>query len=284
VIHVGLTNLSWTFILQFLFCSIFDRHNANVAPETNPALLSATMSTPFSDITLYAETRYGNDTPEYWEETSLQNYISDLYISKMHGYKPPQTTRVSIIPAYHKIWNRTWTHGSLKLIAPEFNYEKYLSLDKRGKYQYVLDIIHTSMIQLSEEYNWDMHVFEKAHREVLQSDFQFRIDYPLKTSRDKKHSARLYIEKTEVLTSLYAEFSIGESFKTAKFFDKRNWFWYDSIYRLVKTNKWFDNDRFGIYHKPLNWMVWYSLKDEKITFERENVQYDQMNIDDLFRF
>src|SRR3954463_16326363 len=110
------------------------------------------MSTPFSDITLYAETQYANYTPEYLEESALQNYISDLYISKMHGYKPPNTTRVSINPSYYKIWNRTWTNGSIKFIAPEFIYEKYLNLDKRGKYHYFLDIIHTSMIQLSEEY------------------------------------------------------------------------------------------------------------------------------------
>lgn len=242
------------------------------------------MSTPFSDITLYAETRYKNDTPEYWEETSLQNYISDLYVSKMHGYKPPHTTRVSINPAYHKIWNRTWTVGSLKLIAPEFNYEKYLNLDKQGKYHYILDIIHTSMIQLSEEYNWDIHVFEKAYREVLESDFQFRIDYPFKISRDKRKSARIFIEKTEVLTSVHAIISIDNSFRTVKLFEKRNWWRYDSIYKLAKTNKWFDNDRFGIYHKPLSWMVWYSLKDQKVTFEKENVQYDKMNIDELFRF
>ncbi len=242
------------------------------------------MSTPFSDITLYAETRYKNDTPEYWEERALQNYISDLYVSKMYGYKPPNTTRVSIVPSYHKIWNRTWTDGSLKSIAPEFIYEKYLNLDKRGKYQYVLDIIHSCMIQLSEEYKWDEAVFERAYKEVLENNFQFKIEYPAKVSRDKKKSAELCIEKTDLVTSLYVTFLIKENFKTVKLFDKRNWWWYDSIYKLVKTNKWFDNDRFGIYYKPFNWSVWYSLNGQKVVFEKENVQYDKMNIDDLFKF
>ena len=140
------------------------------------------------------------------------------------------------------------------------------------------------MIQLSKEYKWDIKVFERAYKEVLENDFQFRIDYPFKKSRDKKKSAKLYIQKTEMLTSLYAIISIDEQFQTVKLFDKRNWWWYDSIYTLVKTNKWFDNDRFGIYHKPFNWMVWYSLKDQKITFEKENIQYGHMNIDALFKF
>ena len=242
------------------------------------------MSTPFSDITLYAETRYKNDSPEYWEERALQNYISDLYISKMHGYKPPNTTRVSINPAYHKIWNRTWTDGSLKLIAPEFSYEKYLSLDKQGRYQYILDIIHICMIQLSEEYKWNKAVFQSAYKEVLENNFQFKIEYSSKTSRDKKKSAKLHIEKTEMITSLYATFLIDDDHKTVKLFDKRNWWWYDSIYKLIKSNKWFDNDRFGLYHKPSNWMVWYSLKTQKVVFEKENVQYEEMNIDEVFKF
>ncbi|WP_315815077.1 hypothetical protein [Paraflavitalea speifideaquila] len=41
------------------------------------------MGRPFDDITLYLPTPYANSTPEYWEETSLHNYISDLYVRKM---------------------------------------------------------------------------------------------------------------------------------------------------------------------------------------------------------
>ncbi|MEO8712453.1 MAG: hypothetical protein ABI405_10040 [Parafilimonas sp.] len=242
------------------------------------------MSRPFEDITLYAETRYKNNTPEYWEEVALQNYISDLYIIKMHGYKPPNTTRVSIVPSYYKIWNRTWKNGSLISIAPEFIYEKYLTLNKKEKYNYVLDIIHTSMIQLSKEYKWETSIFERAYKEVLESNFKFKIDYPSKMSRDKKKSAWLCIEKTEMLTSLYVIFSIDEQRKTFKLFDKRNWWWYDSIYKLVKTGKWLDNDRFGICYKPFEFMVWCSIKDHKVTFEKAGLLYEQMNLDDLFKF
>ena len=87
-----------------------------------------------------------------------------------------------------------------------------------------------------------------------------------------------------MITSLFATFIVDGDHKTIKLFDKRNWWWYDSIYKLVKTNKWFDNDRFGIYHKPSDSAVWYSLKNKKVVFEREGIQYDQMNIDELFKF
>jgi hypothetical protein len=242
------------------------------------------MGRPFTDITLYAETRYNNNTPEYWEETALRNYISDLYIRKMHGYKPPNATRVSIDPSYYKIWDRTWKIGSIFSIAQEFIYEKYLSLDKEGKYKYVLDIIHTSMVQLSEEYNWDKTVFERAYKEVLENNFKFQIDYLPKLSRDKKTSAKLTLQKTDMVPSLYASFSTGNEEVFVKLLDKRNWWWYDSIYKLANSSKWFDNDRFGVYYKPYKWKVWYSLKYKKVTFEKDNVPFEQMNIDDLFKF
>jgi len=48
------------------------------------------MGTPFSDITLYTPTSNNVGTPEYIEQVSLQNFVSDLYVQNMNGYKPPK--------------------------------------------------------------------------------------------------------------------------------------------------------------------------------------------------
>jgi hypothetical protein len=71
------------------------------------------MGTPFSDITLYLPTSHTVGTSEYNEEVSLLNFVSDLYVQKMNGYKPPKTSRITINPAYHDTWNRTWKTGSI---------------------------------------------------------------------------------------------------------------------------------------------------------------------------
>ncbi|HEX5151647.1 MAG TPA: hypothetical protein VFW07_09355 [Parafilimonas sp.] len=153
------------------------------------------MGAPFHDIALYAPTFYKPCTPEYREEKSLYNYISDLYIVCMHGYKPPNITRVCIEPSYYNIWNRTWKNGSLRTIAVDFNYEAFLSLKISDKYKYVLDVIQEAMLKLSEEYNWDKNVFEKAYEEIIANDFRFKIDYPAKMSKDKKKIANVSLEK-----------------------------------------------------------------------------------------
>ncbi|MGN6165356.1 MAG: hypothetical protein ACTHOF_12525 [Flavisolibacter sp.] len=225
------------------------------------------MGATFSDITLYTPTPYKNNTPEYWEETSLKNFVCDLYVQKMHGYKPPQATRVTLQPAYYNIWDRTWKNGSIFSIAPLFEREKYEAMNKREKYQYILDIVQSSMLQLSEEYKWDKEVFERAYREIIDCNFSLVIDYPTKRSRDKKKQGKLVIEKTESTTTVFAVINTDNQSIKRKIFDKQNWYWYDSAYEIVKHNKWLDNNRFGVQMKDLNFSVWYSLNEDKVLFE-----------------
>jgi hypothetical protein len=229
------------------------------------------MGASFSDITLYLPTPHSVDTPEYWEQTSLENFVSYLYVRKMNGYKPPNTSRVTIQPAFNKIWNRTWKNGSIISIAPEFNYEKFEKLDKRGKYQYLLDLIQAAMLQLSDEYKWDRTVFERACKEVIESDFTFKISYPKKMSGDKKKVANLCIEKTETITSVYADIKANASTSKIRLFDKKNVWWYDCAYLLARHSKWFDTDRFGISYGKGKIEIWYSMeKNEVVLFENSN--------------
>jgi hypothetical protein len=231
------------------------------------------MGRPFSDITLYTPTPHTLGTPEYSEDASLTNFVSDLYVQKMHGYKPPKTTRITIQPAYHEIWNRTWKTGSIVAIAPFYSHNEFAVLDKRGKYKYILDVIQVSMLQLSEEYNWDRTVFENAYKEVIESNFEFRIDYPKKISRDKKKVGQVIVEKTEKITTLSLLFTIGNGTKKVKLFENRNWFWYDIAYKIAKNSKWLDNNTFGVYSKKTDRFGYYSLLDDviigKLDFKEE---------------
>jgi hypothetical protein len=217
------------------------------------------MGTPFSDITIYSPTPHTVGTPEYWEETSLINFVSDLYVQNMHGYKPPKTSRITIQPAYHNIWDRTWKNGSIVAIAPFFSHDEFSSLDKQGKYKYILDLIQTATTQLSDEYQWDRVIFENAYKKTLDSNFKFRIEYPAKLSRDRKKSGVFVIMKTETVTSAYVEIQINGSIETKKLFDKKNSWWYDCIYYLARHNKWFDTDRFGIAYGKGKIAIWYSI-------------------------
>jgi len=222
------------------------------------------MGAPFSDISLYLPTPHIVGTPEYDQELAIENFVSDLYVRKMNGYKPPKTSRITIQPAFHETWKRTWKNGSIVTIAPFFSYDEYAILDKRGKYKYILDLIQIATLQLSDEYQWDKTVFENAYREVIQSDFDFKITYPPKMSRDKKKTGQVVIEKTEKTTFLNLLFIIGNNTKRVKLFEKNNSFWYDIAYEMAKNSKWLDNNSFGVYSKKSEKFGYYSLLDDVI--------------------
>ena len=229
------------------------------------------MGRPFSDITLYTPGPYSVGTPEYIEEVSLKNYVSDLYVQKMYGYKPPKTSRITIQPAFHDVWKRTWKTGSIIAIAPYFSYDQYASLDRFGKYKYILDLIQTATLQLCDEYHWDKNVFEKAYKEVTENNFKFKIDYPKKLSRDKRKLANLSIEKTETVTSVFVNIETNGSKLTAKLFDKQNIWWYDCVYILARHNKWLDKYKFGIAYASGKIDAWLSMEDQEVgIFENGN--------------
>lgn len=242
------------------------------------------MGTPFSDITLYAPTPHKARTKEYIEDTSLQNFVSDLYVQMMHGYKPPKTTRITIQPAFHNIWDRTWKTGSIVAIAVFYSHDEYAALNKKGKYKYILDLIQVATLQLSEEYKWDRAVFDKAYKEIMESDFNFKIHYPAKKSRDKKIVANLSVEKNERVTYVYANIESNGTKIKIKLFEKANVWWYDSAYLLARQSKWFDTDKFGISFKKKEIDIWYSIKENEVRFFESGNRVREIDFKKSFLF
>jgi hypothetical protein len=242
------------------------------------------MGAPFSDITLYTPTRFKTGTAEYWEERSLLNFVSDLYVQNMNGYKPPKTSRITIQPGFHDTWKRTWKNGSIVAIAPFFSYEEFSALDKPGKYRYILDLIQSATIRLSEEYNWDKAVFENAYKKTWDSNFNFRITYPAKQSRDRKKSGSLIIAKPQTVTSVFVEITTKGIITAKKLFDKKNAWWYDCAYYLARHTKWFDTDRFGIAYKRGNLDMWYSISKDEVELYEQGERVGEINFGKYFVF
>jgi len=242
------------------------------------------MGAPFNDITLYTQTPYTVGTPEYIEETSLINFVSDLYVQNMNGYKPPKTSRITIQPAFHEVWNRAWKNGSIVAIAPFFSHDQFSSFDKLGKYKYILELIQTATTQLSDEYQWDRKVFETAYQKTLDSNFNFRIEYPAKQSKDRKKSGILVVTKTETITSAYVDININDTITTKKLFDKKNSWWYDCVYYLARYNKWFDTDRFGIDYGKGKISIWYSVEKNEVELYEGEHRVTDINFRNYFLF
>lgn len=235
------------------------------------------MGATFSDISLYTPIPYEAGTPEYREITSLENFISDLYIQNMNGYKPVGATRITIQPSYYGIWIKPNKLGSIVSVAPYYNYEDYASLEKKEKYKYVLDLIQTATIQASEEFHWDRSVFETAYENIITTDFHFQFDYPAKFSRDRKKSGNLSIEKTETETSVYVNILKEKETIKTKLFEKKNAWCYDCAYILAKHCKWFDSDKFGIAYRKNQIVIWYSIEQDRVVISENGCEIEEIN-------
>jgi hypothetical protein len=242
------------------------------------------MATPFSDISIYAPIPHKLGEPAYYETTALFNFVSDLYVQRMNGYKPPKTTRITIQPAFHTIWEGPHKNGSIVHTAPFFSYGQFVARDKLGRYRYILDIIQTVTLQLSDMYLWDRAVFERAYEHILANDFRFRLEYPAKLSRDRKKIANIVVTKTETVTTAHVEIQTSGTVHTKKIFEKKNSWCYDCVYHLARHGKWFDNDRFGIGVAKGGIEMWYSLANDSVSLYEKGQPVPSIDFGKYFLF
>lgn len=219
---------------------------------------------PLGDITLYYFGNVLNDNGAKSDFRMHVNYICDFYHKMLKGYKPPKTSRICIHANKEKNFDLPDYNGAICHIACAINEERYINSSKEEKNNYILDLVHSCCFELSDRFNWDRNVFEAAYIEVKNKNFYFELNFPEKKSRDRKKSAFVQISKTEQHATLYLVFMVGDSPQKIKLFEKRNWYWYDSIYELASNSKWLDNSTFGVHNKKNDRFSYYSLHDEVI--------------------
>lgn len=199
------------------------------------------MSYGFYDITLY---RHSSEKKGF---AIRNNLVSSLYIDFLYGYKPKNTTRISV-----DIGNEDCVKGycgSILLAEVAFNETEYWLRGPESQNKIMLDTIHRIAILCAEKYGWDKGVFDLAHSKVLESRFIYKKDLKKKLSRDRKHQASLLLEKNGNSATISVNFynSKGEFLKSVELLKS---FDHEMFYgRLIGNNKWFNNLEFGMQAK-----------------------------------
>ena len=226
---------------------------------------------PLSDITVYYYGTKIKDTPEDWTFRKALNYISDYYHNSLDGYKPPKTGRICITINDELTTSEPDYFGSICIVYTTMDEEKYLELDKVEQYKYLLDLIHDVIIRTVNQLNWDKAIFKSAYQKVKNSNFQFEKSYDKKKSRDRKKIATVVLRKTEDRAVIKVKIETNESVNEVIIVDKRNWYWFDSSYKIAKACKWIDKDKFGYAPKNSDKYVFYSLEKKEI---ETNMHFD----------
>jgi hypothetical protein len=220
------------------------------------------MGAILSDITIYYNGSQIKDAPEDWEFRRTLNFIADFYHNNLNGYKPIKTSRICIFFGTIKYLNKPGYFGSICSYYTIFDENKYLRLRKKEQYIYVLELLHTTIMEISIHLGWDNEIFESSYRQIIQNDFKFEKLYQEKISRDKKKIVQVKLTKTEdksIITIINKSNNLSLNYILV---EKKNWFWYDIIYSYAKNCKWLDNDSFGI--KDGNDKCYYSFSQNKV--------------------
>ena len=220
------------------------------------------MSAPLVDITIYYHGQTIKDTPEYGDFSQILNYIADFYHDRLNGYKPARTGRLCIELSPVKKMDKPSYFGAICSYDNVIDEQKYLNLTEQGKYKYILDLLHSTVSEISALYNWEQSAFDNAYNQIIESKFKFERFFPVKKSKDKKHTGQIILTKTKDTSTLTIVITSRELEKKEILLEKRNWYWYDSIYMMAKSCKWIDNSSFGIRKEGKN--CYFSIDDNKI--------------------
>lgn len=240
------------------------------------------MARRFLDLKLWAKTPYEEGSAEFWADVSLYNYVCDLYVQKMNGFRPPKTLQI-LLQSWNDERHHPWQVECNVGVSPKFNYNDFNNGDQRGKYLYVLNVIQEGMLELCEAFKWEKAIFESTYREVIAVDFALRVNFPSKLSRDRRTKAGLFIEKSPKTTSVSIELISDGTSSSIKLFDRPNRWSSDCLYDLCRFGKWFDKSTFGIYYNNGVIDVRYSLNDGSIIFSENGIPLKSIDFDKHFK-
>jgi hypothetical protein len=210
------------------------------------------MGSPLYDITIYYDGSVITDAPTDLDFRSTVNYIADFYHDRLNGYKPTKTGRICIHLGPAKSMDKPIYFGSICSYDNVIDERKYLSLSKKEKYKYILEILHSTVIEIADLFHWDKSVFDGAYKHIIDCDFKFEKYYPEKKSKDRKLIGQIILLKTEEKSTLLAVIKSENTVRREILLERGNGYWYDAAYDFAKSCKWLDNFSFGLYKNEKN--------------------------------
>lgn len=213
-----------------------------------------------------------------FEKTRL--YIADAYQANLDSYKPHKTTRIGIWLSDKEIWDgKPWFNGSICHLPASFDKIKYPKLNPKEASHYLLDLMHSTIMEFCEELKWEKSKFEQAYLKTLKNNLQYLKEYPVKTARDKKNHAQVVVRKTQEYTIVYFRVNSME----LKVYEIENRFYEDPTDKFVSKNKWFDNNAFGICASVDEFRFFYSLANNKLAYRIDPKYADENNLKKRFK-
>lgn len=214
---------------------------------------------PLESINVYYEGAY----------LRMPNFIADFYHRSLDGYKPPKTAKINIYLAKDNPYKEPWYLGSICTWGSQIDERTYLGLDDQQKQRYILDVLHTTLLELAGKQQWEQAFFEQAYQGMIDSKLRLQKPYPAKLSRDKHYSAQAVVDKTPERSTVSILFSHQGKVEKVRLLEKPNEFCQDPAYWIAQNSKWIDQTTFGFTTKDKNRYWYYSLQEGRVISSEE---------------
>lgn len=94
----------------------------------------------------------------------------------------------------------------------EFDSEKYFSLSSnQEKKEMVLDIVHSGIIKIAEQYNWETYKFQEVHQKIINLNYNNQFIYKKMTSPNKRYICNVICEHEVSYVDIYLEIRCKKS-------------------------------------------------------------------------
>ena len=149
---------------------------------------------------------------------------------------------------------RNFQFGSIYAYQTCIDIEEFVNLDELSKRKTLLELIHTGLLSLATEHNWNKEIIDDAYNKSIKDNYQFVYHTDFKLSRNKKQKGRIRINLNERLATFTSEIVNIDSNETSTQLlletEQGNFAWW----RSVKDFGWMDSNNFGL--KLMKGEIW----------------------------
>jgi hypothetical protein len=131
-----------------------------------------------TDITISYSGQKIPQTPIDFKFRYLTNFVCDLYLQNINGYKPNKVDKIVLQLRMNTVdADFTPTYfGTICNIYNGIDDDKYLSNSDNENLLYLLNLLHNSVIKASNKEGWHNEVFIKAYEKIIIDNFQLQAD------------------------------------------------------------------------------------------------------------
>lgn len=194
--------------------------------------------------------------------------VASLYTDILGEFKTEETQKIIIfcVTDLDKLKSVPKTALGFTEVYVLLDLESYWELSNIEKKKVILEKINEGILQVANHYSWDISIFNRVSKEVIDKNYVNEYSLKQKASPDRKHKAEIFCQHDIDFITISMIIREGKSNEIIKnellFKDRPNEF---SFVQKLGDLKWISNSEITLTHKYKLRKKWTVNIDEQIS-------------------